>query len=45
MNEIQCLKNKVAIIVGASSGMGRATAVAFANEGANLVLASRNETA
>lgn len=45
MNQNQSLKNKVAIIVGASSGMGRATAVAFANDGARLVLASRNEAA
>jgi NADP-dependent 3-hydroxy acid dehydrogenase YdfG len=45
MNQNQRLKNKVAIIVGASSGMGRETAVAFANRGAKLVLASRNEAA
>ncbi len=39
------LKNKVALIVGSSSGMGRATALAFANEGAAVALAARNGTA
>ena len=37
------LENKVAIITGAGSGIGRATAVCFANEGAKLVLADWNE--
>lgn len=41
----QKLENKVAIIVGASSGMGRATAIAFSREGSKLVLASRNASA
>jgi meso-butanediol dehydrogenase / (S,S)-butanediol dehydrogenase / diacetyl reductase len=39
------LNNKVAIITGASSGIGRATALRFAKEGAALVLAGRNEAA
>jgi NAD(P)-dependent dehydrogenase (short-subunit alcohol dehydrogenase family) len=39
------LENKIALITGASSGIGRATAIAFASEGAKVVLASRNEEA
>ena len=35
------LKDSVVIIVGSSSGMGRATAVTFAQEGAKVVLAAR----
>ena len=35
------LKDKVAIITGASRGIGRATAMAFAQAGAKVVLASR----
>lgn len=37
------LKDKVAIITGASFGIGRATALAFAKEGAKVVLASRRK--
>ncbi|MBL4594833.1 MAG: SDR family oxidoreductase [Flavobacteriales bacterium] len=36
------MKNKVVIITGASSGIGEACAVAFANKGANVVIAARN---
>jgi NAD(P)-dependent dehydrogenase (short-subunit alcohol dehydrogenase family) len=40
MNE---LINKVAIITGASSGIGRATAKLFAREGARVILAARRQ--
>ncbi|WP_342358570.1 SDR family oxidoreductase [Terrarubrum flagellatum] len=39
------LKKKVAIITGASSGIGRATALLFAREGAKLVLSGRRKDA
>ena len=37
------MKNKVAIVTGASSGIGKATAVRFAEEGAMIVAVGRNE--
>lgn len=38
----QKLKNKVCIITGATSGMGKAIAESFSNEGAKLILSGRN---
>lgn len=38
------LQSKTAIITGAASGIGRATALAFAREGANVVVSDIRET-
>jgi len=37
------LQGKTVVITGASSGIGRSAAIAFARQGANLVLAARHE--
>jgi 3-oxoacyl-[acyl-carrier protein] reductase len=39
------LKGKVALVAGASQGMGRATALGFAREGAKVAICARGETA
>jgi NAD(P)-dependent dehydrogenase (short-subunit alcohol dehydrogenase family) len=39
------LRNQVVVITGASSGIGRATAVMLGERGASVVLAARNEAA
>ena len=39
------LKNKVALIIGGTGGIGQATAIAFAQAGADIIIAGRNETA
>ena len=38
------LKDKIAIVTGAGSGIGRASAIAFAKEGAKVVVHGRRET-
>jgi 3-oxoacyl-[acyl-carrier protein] reductase len=38
------LKGKVALVIASSSGLGKAVALEFANEGANLGMCARNET-
>jgi NAD(P)-dependent dehydrogenase (short-subunit alcohol dehydrogenase family) len=40
---VNALSNKVAIVAGASSGIGRATARLFASEGAKLVVGARRQ--
>ncbi|MGG2476446.1 SDR family NAD(P)-dependent oxidoreductase, partial [Rhizobium sp. BR5] len=42
---MKLLENKVAIIIGASSGIGRATATLFAEQGAAVVINARGAAA
>jgi NAD(P)-dependent dehydrogenase (short-subunit alcohol dehydrogenase family) len=42
---VQSLKGKVAVVTGAGSGIGKALALRFADEGANVVLADVQEDA
>lgn len=44
-DELYSLKGKTVVITGASSGVGKATAEAFALEGCNVVLAARGKEA
>ena len=37
------MSNKVVLITGALTGIGRATALAFANEGAHVVISGRGD--
>jgi len=39
------LKDKVAIVTGAASGIGKEIAIAFAREGAKVVIADLNQKA
>ena len=40
---MKILENKVALVTGATSGIGKATAVAFGNAGAKVVFSGRRE--
>lgn len=42
-NFMQILKNKISIITGGSSGIGKAIALKFSKEGARVVIASRDQ--
>lgn len=42
--ETKAIKSRTVVITGASSGIGKAAALLFAREGANVVLGSRSET-
>jgi short-subunit dehydrogenase len=44
LNRNIALAEKTVVIIGASSGIGRATALAFAKEGSTIILVARRET-
>src|SRR5258707_1360685 len=43
INQTQRFSGRVAFVTGATSGIGRATAIAFAQEGASVVVADISE--
>lgn len=43
MSGIRAFRDKVVVVTGAGSGIGRATALAFAGEGADLVISDQHE--
>ena len=45
MTPIDDLKDKVAIITGATKGIGRSTAILFARSGAKVIATGRSEDA
>ncbi len=42
---MELLKNKVVLVTGGTSGIGRASAILFAREGAKVALTGRQEQA
>jgi citronellol/citronellal dehydrogenase len=45
MSDERTMKSKIAIVTGASRGIGKAISLAYAKEGATVVVAARSETA
>ncbi len=43
MNKIFSLENKIALVTGASRGLGRDVCIAFSEAGADIIAVSRNE--